>query len=95
MPFEANSSVRPPTAIPNDRSALAAVFAVLSVGIVVSSTLFVRARQERDRALAAEAKAESVTEFLLEDMLTLPDPEKAQGKNLTVRDALDAASARG
>ncbi len=75
-------------------ASLAATFAILLVGIVVSSTLYVSTRKERDRALAAEAKAAAISNFLLEDMLTLPDPEKAKGSTLTVRDALDAAAAR-
>jgi eukaryotic-like serine/threonine-protein kinase len=77
---------------------VAAVFAVLLVAVVVSSWLAIRARRAEAMAdmRAAEArreaaKAQAVTKFM-QDMLSAANPENAQGRNVTVRDALDEAA---
>lgn len=73
---------------------------VLLVGVVATSWQAVRAtRAERTaeaRAREAEgerAKAEAVTSFLTE-MLASVDPAQAQGRDVSVREALDRAAAR-
>ncbi|MHC4088889.1 MAG: tetratricopeptide repeat protein [Planctomycetota bacterium] len=43
------------------------------------------------RAQRAEAKARAINDFLVEDLLAVADPEK-MGKDVTVRQALDAAA---
>ena len=77
---------------------VAAVFAVLLVAAVVSSWLAIRARRAEAMAdlRAAEArreaaKAQAVTTFM-QDMLSAANPENAQGRMVTVRDALDEAA---
>jgi len=61
----------------------AAVFLLLvAIFTVVAVTLLNQTTRERERA-------ERVSTFL-EGMLTLPDPGRAQGEELTVREALDA-----
>jgi eukaryotic-like serine/threonine-protein kinase len=78
---------------------LACVIALL-FGVVATSWQAIRAlRAERvaqARALEAEeekAKAEAVTSFLTE-MLASVDPSQARGRDVSVREALDAAAAR-
>jgi tetratricopeptide (TPR) repeat protein/predicted Ser/Thr protein kinase len=85
---------------------IAAVFVVLLAGVAVSTSQAIRANRagqaalkERDRAMAAEASAKAVSDFLQNDLLaqasasaqsrpgTKPDP------NLKVRTALDRAAA--
>ena len=73
---------------------------VLVIGVVATSWQAVRAlRAERvaeARAQEAEtekAKAEAVTSFLTQ-MLASVDPSQAQGRDVSVREALDAAAAR-
>ena len=79
---------------------IAAVFAVLVAGVVVSSWLAVRARRAEAVAdtRAAEArreaaKAQAVTKFM-QEMLAAANPENAQGREITVRLALDEAAKR-
>lgn len=80
-------------------SAAAAVFALV---VAFGAAMAYQARQiarERDTAEHArvqaeseQAKAQAVSDFL-RDMLASVDPGQAQGKNLTVREVLDAAAA--
>jgi serine/threonine protein kinase len=79
-----------------------AVLAALLVGLIVSSSLYVRSERERRRAVEAEALAENrlaqstaVTGFL-QNMLSAADPFQAepQPKDLSVREAVDAAASR-
>jgi tetratricopeptide (TPR) repeat protein len=72
----------------------------LLIGVVATSWQAVRARRAERlaeaRALEAEeekAKAEAVTSFLTE-MLASVDPSQARGRDVSVREALDAAAAR-
>lgn len=81
-------------------SAAATIFVVLSAGIIATTSLAIRARNERDRALRAEQIAKAVNDFLQNDLLaqagaraqasthSQPDPD------LKVRTALDRAAAR-
>jgi tetratricopeptide (TPR) repeat protein len=75
-----------------------AVLIALVAGVVVSTWQAVRAsRAERvaqaraDDAQAEKAKAEAVTKFLTE-MLASADPARAQGREVTVRAAVDEAA---
>ena len=75
-----------------------AAFVVLLAGATVSTWQAVRAARaeriaeaEARDARAAQAKAEAVTRFLT-DMLSSADPSRAQGQQVTVRAALDAAA---
>jgi predicted Ser/Thr protein kinase len=92
----------------------AAVFLVLAAGVIVSTREAVRARtaeraavEQRDRAVAAEARAEqesnaakAVDDFLQNDLLAQASSTNQAGvstkpdPNLKVRTALDRASAR-
>lgn len=73
---------------------LAATLVVLLVVFAVAmSVLFGLQRRARLLAVREEQKAERVTEFL-QSMLASVDPEQAQGREVTVREVLDAASAR-
>ena len=73
---------------------------VLVIGVVATSMQAIRAmRAERvaqtraDEAEIEKAKAEAVTGFLTE-MLGSVDPSRAQGRDVSVRDALDAAATK-
>jgi eukaryotic-like serine/threonine-protein kinase len=81
-------------------SAAIVVFIALVSGVVVSSWQAYRAsRAEQlaqaraNEAQAEKAKAEAVTKFLTE-MLSSVNPSQAQGREVTVRAALDAAAAK-
>ena len=86
---------------------LAAVFAVLILGIVVSTLQAQRARraeqaaiEERNRAVAAEATATAISEFLQNDVLAQASannqasPDIKPDPDLKVRTALDRAAER-
>lgn len=68
------------------------ILAAIVTGLAVATLGFVRATHERDRAVAAEAEARATTRFLT-NMLASADPERTQGREVTVREALDEASA--
>jgi tetratricopeptide (TPR) repeat protein len=64
---------------------IAAVLAVLIAGIVVSTVFAIRAKRQ--------AKiSQAVNDFLKEDLIRSVDPHIAQGREVTVRSWLDAAS---
>jgi serine/threonine protein kinase/tetratricopeptide (TPR) repeat protein len=78
---------------------IAAVLAVLFAGIIVSTAFAVRAARARAEAVTArdEAKrqaktSQAVSDFLRNDLLVSVDPYVAQGREVTVRSFLDAAS---
>ncbi|MHC4509059.1 MAG: tetratricopeptide repeat protein [Planctomycetota bacterium] len=78
---------------------VAAVLAVLIGGIIVSTVFAARAARARAEALAARDEAErqartseAVSDFLRNDLLAWVDPYVAQGREITVRSFLDAAS---
>ena len=78
---------------------VAVVLLVLTVGIIVSTVFAVRAAHARDEAQAARNKAEqqtriaqSISDFMREDLLASVDPYVTLGKEVTVRSFLDAAS---
>jgi tetratricopeptide (TPR) repeat protein len=81
-------------------ASIVALFVVLAAGVVVSTTQFVwaqaskrQAEASRDEALVEQAKAEAVNQFL-QDILGSADPQRAQGREVTVRQALDEAVGR-
>ncbi|MCP5476363.1 MAG: serine/threonine protein kinase [Rhodanobacteraceae bacterium] len=66
----------------------------LSVAFVVNVMVqSVRLAAERDRALLAEQRARAVADFLIESF-QVADPGQARGETVTVRELLDAGSAR-
>jgi len=78
---------------------IAAVLVVLLAGIIVSTVFAVRAARAHAEALAARDEAErqakasqAVSDFLRNDLLASVDPYVAQGREVTVRSFLDAAS---
>ena len=64
---------------------LAAVLAVIAVGVVISTVFAVRAERQ---AMISQA----VADFLTDDLLGSVAPEKAKSPEVTVRSVLDAAS---
>ena len=54
-----------------------------------------RADAERMRAVRALETADAVTEFLNDDLLGSVDPRESRGRDVTVREVLDKAAARG
>lgn len=49
--------------------------------------------EQRDRAVAAEQRANTVNRFLLDEVLGAAGPERARGRTLTVTEALDESAA--
>jgi eukaryotic-like serine/threonine-protein kinase len=80
--------------------AVAAVFVVLTAGVVVSTWQAVRARRAERAALEAQQTAQAVNEFLQNDLLAQASAVKQAGPrsnpdpDLKVRTALDRAAAR-
>ena len=84
-----------------------ALIVILSGGVVATTAMYLRAEAERERTIearrqeqqaqrAAEASrevAEAVRNFLTE-MLAEADPDRAKGKDVTVREVLDRAVER-
>jgi tetratricopeptide (TPR) repeat protein len=70
---------------------LAAAFAVLLVGVVISSWQALRATRAEKVAKNEAAKAEAVNEFL-QSMLSAVDPSAMKGREVTVRLVLDEAA---
>jgi len=75
------------------------VLVVLIAGIFVSTVFAIKEAQSRGEAMAARDEAErqakisqAVSDFLREDLLASVDPYVAQGREVTVRSFLDAAS---
>ena len=71
--------------------ALSAVLLSIIIGAVVATRQAVRASRAEKVAQGELAKAEATTKFLT-DMLTSADPAQARGRELSVRDVLDAAA---
>jgi serine/threonine-protein kinase len=73
---------------------VAAAFVLLLAGSALTATLQARRlAQERDRALAEEARAEQVTEFLT-DVFRAADPNQLGGEKVTALELLDAGAER-
>jgi serine/threonine protein kinase len=78
---------------------VAAVLTVLVAGVLVSTVFAIRAARSRIEALAARDEAErqakisqAISDFMRKDLLASVDPYIAQGREVTVRSFLDAAS---
>ena len=71
-------------------AALCSIAAALVLGLGLASYGFVSASRERDRALDAEAQSEAVTSFLSKTLSSV-DPSE-QGRDVTVRQILDASA---
>jgi serine/threonine protein kinase/tetratricopeptide (TPR) repeat protein len=70
-------------------AAVSAVFLALALGLVVSTTLYVRAERARSRAEMQTRKAEQINQFL-QNMLASAKPSE-KGREVTVREVLDEA----
>lgn len=73
-------------------AAVSAVFLALALGLVVSTTLYVRAQRARSRAEMQTRKAEQINLFL-QNMLASAKPSE-KGREVTVREVLDEAGKR-
>jgi len=69
------------------------VLLALIVGLAMATYGFVQARNERDRARSAAAKAEAVSSFL-EEVFEVSDPFTNLGERITARELLDRGAAR-
>jgi serine/threonine protein kinase/Tfp pilus assembly protein PilF len=75
------------------------VAATIVAGLVVSTVMYFQAEQARKKESAARTEAErqamisqAVNEFLNKDLLASVDPDRAQGREVTVMEVLDTAS---
>ncbi len=73
-------------------TAAAVVLLSLVAGLVGMAWQAGVAARERDRALSEARKASAINEFVLEELLEAPTPERALGRPLTVAEVLDNAS---
>jgi non-specific serine/threonine protein kinase/serine/threonine-protein kinase len=74
-------------------AATAAVGIVVVAGLIVSLALYLRAERAREKEAAARTEAQTVADFLTDDLLASVHPERAKGQEVTVRYILKAASA--
>lgn len=74
--------------------AIAAVFVVLTAGVLTSTALYVQARSAREQATREADKAMAINEFLVNDMLTSADPAIARGRKTTAEQMLANAAER-
>jgi len=80
-------------------TAAALVILVFVVGFIISMYMYFEAEDSRRREAVAYAEAKqqadiskAVNEFLNDDLLASVDPRMAKGREITVREVLDAAS---
>lgn len=71
----------------------AAILVILSTAVIVTTRATLRAEAERNRAEGHLAEAQQVTDFLVE-IFEVPDPEIAQGRNITAKELLDEGAQR-
>ena len=74
------------------RTPLLALVAVLLAALAVSSWLYLRAESANTRALSEAARAQTVTKFLTDDLLSAANPFLAADPNITVKDLLKTAA---
>ncbi|MBC8105710.1 MAG: tetratricopeptide repeat protein, partial [Anaerolineae bacterium] len=91
------------------RNRVAFAFAVSTIGLIVAATAIyitgirreqtktkaalVEAERQRTEAQRAQASAQAINDFLREDLLGAADPREAQGREGSMKEALDKASA--
>ena len=73
-------------------SAAGAVVLALGAGLVASLVQTNVATRAREDAVAAQAETAAINEFLVNELLASPTPEKSLGEDLRVRDVLEHAS---
>jgi len=61
-------------------------------GLLVSTALYLQAEEARGNEVAARAQAQTVTDFLTQDLLASVFPERARNQEVTVRYILENAS---
>ncbi len=71
---------------------LVAIATVVVVGFIVSSMMYLRAEQAREKESVARVEAQTTIDFLTDDLLASVYPEKAKRPNVTVRYILENAS---
>ena len=71
-----------------------ALFIVLIISTVTMAFLYQAQRRESRRAREAEGRATTINDFLVNDLLKAASPEVAQGRDVTVAEAMDGASRR-
>jgi non-specific serine/threonine protein kinase len=74
------------------RTPLLALVAALLVGLAASSWLYWRADAANTRARSEAARAQTVTKFLTDDLLSAANPFLAADPNITVKDLLKTAA---
>jgi serine/threonine protein kinase len=74
--------------------ALVVVTVVALIGYWRTSAALEREATARRQADRARATSEAVNNFLVKEMLTAADPERAQGRTVSVKEILDAASVK-
>jgi serine/threonine protein kinase/tetratricopeptide (TPR) repeat protein len=72
-------------------AAVATVLIILIGGVIVSTSMYLRAAANEAKAKTETTKAVAVTKFL-QEMLASINPDKAMGNDVTVRKVLDAAA---
>jgi tetratricopeptide (TPR) repeat protein/tRNA A-37 threonylcarbamoyl transferase component Bud32 len=72
---------------------LVAALVLLIAGIIGTSWQAIAAQRERDVAQAQTARTARINEFLRQ-LIRMARPDQAKGKELSIRDALDAAAAQ-
>jgi tetratricopeptide (TPR) repeat protein len=97
-------AARPPSAfyqlqkLAMRHKALCALAALLLISLVAFAAVAAlqadRVTRERDRAAEQAAIAGAVNRFVNEDLLASIDPERARGREVTVREILDASAAK-
>ena len=73
-------------------AAVAVIMLVLMGASIISTVLAISQARERIRAERQTKITQAVVDFLNNDLLSSVDPAKARGRNITVREILDAAS---
>ncbi|MDB5967923.1 MAG: Non-specific serine/threonine protein kinase [Hydrocarboniphaga sp.] len=76
------------------RAGLTIAFIALVVGLIVSTVLYVRARDARDEAKAQTARATSISHFLAGDVFAAIDVGERPVKDMTVKELLDQAASK-
>ena len=73
-------------------AAIAAILMVLIGAVVISTVFAIGQARERTRAKRQSRTTQAVVDFLNNDLLASTNPARARGRQVTVREILDAAS---